>query len=350
MRRAIASVSMSGTLREKLEAAAAARFDAVELSESDFIAFRGTAREVRRIADDLGIAIDLYSPSLDFEAVPAAQLLRNLERAERKFDLLESLGVPTLGLTANSSDAALPDPALASEHLHTLAERAARRNVRVAFGASPTARWVRTYQDAWSILQRVAHPHLGLRLDSFDTLLSGAPDLDGLGSIPGNQIFFVGIADGQRARGDAAESSWHRTFPAQGELDVVSFLERVLIGGYAGTVCLQSVNDFSVRSRIAERPPTRCGRCSFSRAWSETVWRPRLATCRPGSCRDVCCTRCHCSIRPSRRRCMASASWSSEWTRILRSGWGRLFTSSDSSDSVGTVQKTSRSTAKGTFI
>ena len=91
MRRAIATASMVGTLREKLEAAAAARFEAVELSESDFIAFRGTAREARRIAEDLGVAFDLYKPSLDFEAVPAVQFEHNLERAERNLDLLESL-------------------------------------------------------------------------------------------------------------------------------------------------------------------------------------------------------------------------------------------------------------------
>ena len=65
MRRSIATLCMSGTLRDKLEAAAAARFDAVELCEPDFIGFRGTPREVRSIADDLGIGIDLYRPFRD---------------------------------------------------------------------------------------------------------------------------------------------------------------------------------------------------------------------------------------------------------------------------------------------
>ena len=244
MRRAIATVSMSGTLREKLEAAGAARFDAVELSEPDFIAFRGTAHELRHIVDDLGMAIDLYQPGLDFEGVPAALFQQNLERAERKFDLLESLGVATLGVTANSSAEALADPALAADHLRMLAERAARRNLRVAFQASPTARWVRTYHDAWAILQHAAHPHLGLRLDGFHTLLTAPADLAGIRAIPGNRIFFVEIADGQCVRGDGTQSAWHRAFPAQGNLDVVGFLESVLISGYAGTLSLESVNDF----------------------------------------------------------------------------------------------------------
>ena len=62
MRRSLATLCMSGTLRDKLEAAAAARFDAVELCEPDFIGFRGTPARCGHIADDLGIGIDLYQP------------------------------------------------------------------------------------------------------------------------------------------------------------------------------------------------------------------------------------------------------------------------------------------------
>ena len=52
MRRSIATVSLSGTLRQKLEAIAAARFDGIELFEPDFISFTGCARELRQQAAD----------------------------------------------------------------------------------------------------------------------------------------------------------------------------------------------------------------------------------------------------------------------------------------------------------
>ena len=42
MRHAIATVSLSGTLEEKLTAAAAARFDAVEIFEADLLYFSGS--------------------------------------------------------------------------------------------------------------------------------------------------------------------------------------------------------------------------------------------------------------------------------------------------------------------
>ena len=42
MRRCIATVSLSGTLEDKLDAVSAARFDAIEVFENDLISFPGT--------------------------------------------------------------------------------------------------------------------------------------------------------------------------------------------------------------------------------------------------------------------------------------------------------------------
>src|SRR5690349_3975477 len=101
MRRAIATVSLSGMLREKLEAIAAARFDGVEIFENDLLQFAGTPRDVRRLCEDLGLAIDLFQPFRDFEGVSPEQLRRNLERAERKFDLMLELGAPLMLVCSN---------------------------------------------------------------------------------------------------------------------------------------------------------------------------------------------------------------------------------------------------------
>lgn len=96
MHRSIATVSLSGTLRQKLEAVSAAGFEGIELFEADFVNFKGSAAELRRIASDLGLSIDLYQPFRDFEGMPEAQFRRSLERAERKFDLMEAMGAPLM--------------------------------------------------------------------------------------------------------------------------------------------------------------------------------------------------------------------------------------------------------------
>ena len=82
--RSIATVSLAGTLPEKLEAAASVGFNGVELFENDLLTFDGTPAEVRRIASELGLAITAFQPFRDFEAMPEPQRTRNLDRAERK--------------------------------------------------------------------------------------------------------------------------------------------------------------------------------------------------------------------------------------------------------------------------
>ena len=96
MRRSIATVCLSGTLEEKLAAAAGAGFDGVELFENDLIASPLSPAEVRARAEDAGLTIDLYQPFRDLEAVPEATFRRNLRRAEAKLDVMEELGAPTV--------------------------------------------------------------------------------------------------------------------------------------------------------------------------------------------------------------------------------------------------------------
>ena len=98
MRHSIATVSLSGTLQEKLEAIAAARFDGVEIFENDLLFSEDTPRQVARQAADLGLKIVLFQPFRDFEGVPDAIFRRNLERAERKFDLMGELGPDDAGV------------------------------------------------------------------------------------------------------------------------------------------------------------------------------------------------------------------------------------------------------------
>jgi len=243
MRRAIATVSMSGTLRDKLEAIALAGFDAVELFEPDLIGYRGTPREARRLADDLGLGIDLYQPLRDFEGVPRYHLERNLDRAERKFDLMQELGAPLLLVCSNTSPASLGEPDLAAEQLHVLAERAARRGLRVGYEALAWGRWVQRYGQAWAIVKRASHSHLGLILDSFHTSsLDDNPS--GIAGIPGDRIAFVQMADAPRMTLDVIQwARHHRKLPGQGDFDLVSFLATVLLTGYAGTLSLEIFND-----------------------------------------------------------------------------------------------------------
>ena len=135
MRRSIATVCLSGTLDEKLVAAARAGFDGVELFEADLSTRRWLPPRSARRADELGLTVDLYQPFRDFEAVPRATFERNLRRAEAKFDVMEQLGAPTMLVCSNVSPEAIDDDELAAAQLRVLAERAGERGLRIAYEA-----------------------------------------------------------------------------------------------------------------------------------------------------------------------------------------------------------------------
>ena len=253
MRRSIATVSLSGNLQEKLLAIAAAKFDAVEIFENDLLFFDGTARDVRRLADELGLKIALFQPFRDFEAVPEAQFRRNLDRAERKFDLMGELDAKMILVCSNVSPLAIDDDALAAAQLHELAERAAARGIRIGYEALAWGAHVRTYGKVWSIVREAAHSHLGVILDSFHTLALG-DDPAGIAEIPGDKIFFVQLADAPKLQMDVLSWSRHfRCFPGQGELDVAGFAAAAIDAGYSGPLSLEIFND---EFRAAAPSPT----------------------------------------------------------------------------------------------
>ncbi|MGW5741655.1 TIM barrel protein, partial [Amycolatopsis sp. NPDC003861] len=242
-RTAIATVCLSGTLEDKLAAAAAAGFDGVELFENDLLVSPSSPAEIRRRCADLGLSVDLYQPFRDFEAVPPPQHAANLRRAARKFDVMAELGAGTILACSSVSPEAIDDDELAAEQLHALAELAGTRGLRVAYEALAWGRHVSGYEHAWRIVRRAAHPALGVCLDSFH-ILSKGHDPAPIRAIPGDKIFFLQLADAPKLPMDVLPwSRHHRLFPGQGDFDLTAFTGHVLATGYRGPLSLEVFND-----------------------------------------------------------------------------------------------------------
>lgn len=239
----IATGCLSGTLDDKLAAAAAARFHGIELFDRDLVASAWSPGRIRQECARRGLSIDLYQPFRDFEAVPPDLFEANLRRAERTFDVLEQLGATTLLVSSTVAAEAVDDDDLAAGHLHTLASRAERRGIRIAYEALAWGRHVRDYRHAWRIVRRADHPALGLCLDSFH-VLSLTDDLAGIRVIPGSKVFHLQLADAPRLTMDPAEwSLHHRQFPGLGSFDLTAFTAAVLGTGYDGPLSLEVFND-----------------------------------------------------------------------------------------------------------
>ena len=86
MRTSIATVCLSGTLAEKMRAAADAGFDGIEIFEQDLVVSPHTPAQIRRRAAELGLSLDLYQPFRDLDGVEEDVFRDGLQRLEAKLE------------------------------------------------------------------------------------------------------------------------------------------------------------------------------------------------------------------------------------------------------------------------
>jgi 4-hydroxyphenylpyruvate dioxygenase len=243
MQTAIATVCLSGTLEEKLEAIAAVGFTGVEIFENDLLSFSGSPADARRMAADLGLEIVTFQPFRDFEGLPEPQRARAFARAERKFDVMQELGTDLLLICSNVAPDALGGIDRAADDFRALGEKAAARGLRVAFEALAWGRHINDYRDAWEVVRRADHPAVGLVLDTFHAL-ARRTDLKAIRSIPKDRIFLVQVADAPVLDMDYLNWSRHfRCLPGQGDLPLDDFMDALGATRFDGILSLEIFSD-----------------------------------------------------------------------------------------------------------
>ena len=192
MQTAIATVCLSGTLNEKLEAIAAARFKGVEIFENDLLSFDGTPAASRAGASrNSGSKRSPSSRSAISRACRSRSAPKPFARAERKFDLMAGARLRSPhGLQQRRRRDSLGGIDRAAADFRELGERAAKRGLRVGFEALAWGRHINDYRDAWEVVRRADHPAVGLVLDTFHILARGT-DLGASRAIPKDRIFLV---------------------------------------------------------------------------------------------------------------------------------------------------------------
>ena len=131
----IATVCLSGSLPEKLEAIAHAGFDAVEIFENDLIQFDGTPQQVRDLTRKHGLRVSMYQPFRDLEGVlnPVIRK-RTFERLERKLQLMQELETDLILLCSNVGECT-GDMDVIVQDLREAAELAAKYGMKIAYEA-----------------------------------------------------------------------------------------------------------------------------------------------------------------------------------------------------------------------
>jgi len=243
MKTSIATVCLSGTLEDKMRASAFAGFDGVEIFEPDLVVSPSGPEDIRSLAADLGLTLDLYQPFRDFDGVREPLLQANLRRAASKFTLMNRLGIDTILLCSNVGTATIDNDEVSATQLQRLGAVAADHGIKVAYEALAWGKYVNDFERAQDIVNLADHAAIGTCLDSFH-ILSRAWSPAAIETIAADKIFFVQLADAPLLSMDVLSwSRHHRVFPGEGDFDLPAFLAHVVRSGYRGPVSLEVFND-----------------------------------------------------------------------------------------------------------
>ena len=244
MLRSIATVSLGGTLMEKLNAIAAAGFDGVEIFENDLLYFDGSPREVKR---------DRGRSRLAHPAVPAVPRFRGgAARAHGEEPRSRRAQVRRDGAARRRPDAGVQQHrARRDRRRHASRPKTCARSASARRGAASASATRRSPGAGTST--RSAAPGRSCRRPTIRP--SGWWSTASIPSrsrttmrrsrkIPGDRIFFAQLADAPMMRLDPLSWSRHfRCFPGQGAFPVTRFTRNVLASGYNGPISLEIFND-----------------------------------------------------------------------------------------------------------
>lgn len=243
MRTSIATVCLSGTLEEKMRSAASAGFDGIEVFEPDLVVSPSSPEQLRELAAELGLSLDMYQPFRDGVEVAPETFPDSLRRLRAKCELMNRLGTTVLLVCSNVATGVLDDDQAIAEQLRTAGDVADEYGIDLAYEALAWGAHVNDWRHAHRIVELADHPRVGTCLDSFH-IFSRGDTVAGVEKCDPDKIFFVQLADAPLLQQDVLSwSRHHRVFPGEGDFDLVDLLGRLHECGYAGPVSLEIFND-----------------------------------------------------------------------------------------------------------
>ena len=250
-RLSIATTNVPGDLPQKLERIAAAGFTGIELYEPDLTGFSRSAKEVGKLAQSLGLDVEVLQPFHDFEGLSEDARKAVFARLDHKLDMMTALRARTLLIGTSTHPDAASDIAQLVEDFRELADRVGRAGCRAALIALPWARHITTELQALEIVQAVDSDVFGLGLNSFYSLAAGEQAAR-LRDIPGDRIFHVQLSDAPVLDFDNTRQKGHFSLlPGQGGLNLSSFVRIVARSGYRGPWSIARVGATAESSREA---------------------------------------------------------------------------------------------------
>ena len=243
------TISLAGTLPQKLAAIEGAGFSQVMLMARDLVGHAEGIDDAVRVVKASGLRVTGFQVLRDFEGLSGHLHDYKIDVAKSMLEMCRAVGATVLLVCSSTSTHASGDPDALARDLRKLAMLALPLGIRIAYEGLSWGRHVNEFTTAWDIVCRADAPNLGIGIDSFHAFATKTALVD-LDVLDPDKIFLVQLADFMwneipSVEERIATARHFRVFPGEGvHTEEVAGMVRHLVGnGYRGDFSFEVFND-----------------------------------------------------------------------------------------------------------
>jgi sugar phosphate isomerase/epimerase len=243
------TISLAGTLPQKLAAIRGAGFSQVMLMARDLVGHAEGIDDAVRAVKASGLRVTGFQVLRDFEGLPGHLHEYKIDVAKSMLEMCHAVGARVLLVCSSTSTHASGDADVLARDLRKLAMLALPLGIRVAYEGLSWGRTINEFTTAWDIVCRADAPNLGIAIDSFHAFATKT-SLEDLDILDPDKIFLVQLADFMWNEIPSVEERINtarhfRVFPGEGVhsealAELVTRLDQL---GYRGDYSFEVFND-----------------------------------------------------------------------------------------------------------
>jgi len=243
------TISLAGTLPQKLAAIKSAGFSQVMLMARDLVGYAGGLDAAAETVRRSGLRVTGFQVLRDFEGLSGHLHDYKVDVAKSMLEMCHAVGAKVLLVCSSTSTHATGDRDAIARDLRKLAMLALPLGIRIAYEGLSWGRHVNEFNAAWDIVCRADAPNLGIGFDSFHAFATKTP-LDDLELLDPDKIFLVQLADFMwneiKSVEERIDTARHfRVFPGEGvhSAALAELVLRLDALGYRGDYSFEVFND-----------------------------------------------------------------------------------------------------------
>ena len=243
------TISLAGTLAQKLAAIKGAGFSQVMLMARDLVGHAEGIEDAVRVVKASGLRVTGFQVLRDFEGLSGHLHDYKIDVAKSMLEMCHAVGAKVLLVCSSTSTHATTEPDVLAHDLRKLAMLALPLGIRIAYEGLSWGRTINEFTTAWDVVCRADAPNLGLGIDSFHAFATKTA-LEDLDLLDPAKIFLVQLADFMWNEIPSVEERINtarhfRVFPGEGVhsealAELVMRLDRL---GYRGDYSFEVFND-----------------------------------------------------------------------------------------------------------